>query len=256
MNSRNALAIVEQEYGSLDELAYVILDQKQEALDESLSLTERAAAVNLPLTVFARVLSSPIFRAMVRADMVNNVYDFTAEEHHIRHMSKVAAGDSRKVVTAKGDIAFVDQAPTDVIAAGRYLNEMRGTPVETRTAAAGGITINIQQVRPEEDRAEVLDAQVVVHQPRHAGELPSSAVPGGSATPDAVPLLPGKGLDADFGAFYGESAAEADVDSQTAEKRGEEREPRPGAWNPPKDRFRRRNTRFLRNALNPRRGDV
>src|SRR5690606_33558821 len=69
MSSRSALSVVEQQYGSLEELAYHILENKQDALDETLPLAQRAEMVGLPMLVFARILQDPMFRQILRADL-------------------------------------------------------------------------------------------------------------------------------------------------------------------------------------------
>lgn len=220
--SRSALSVVEQKYGSLEELAYHILESKDEALDESLSLTERADAVDLPVMVFARVLQDPMFRQLLRADMVNKSYGLTEEEYHVRHMVKVAMGEQKTVVSNKGHVVLVDQAPTDVIAAGKYLNELRGTPVETKKDSAfKGVVVNFENVtvnvgKAEGDEPITLEAEV--HRPRRAGDLPSAAVPTGGAASVPLPGQPRTSGDSLLGDFYGDSAREKDEADALAQK--------------------------------------
>lgn len=229
MSSRNALSVVEQQYGSLEELAYYILENKQEALDESLPLVKRAEAVELPLLVFARILGDPMFRQLLRANLVNQSYGLAEEEAHIKHMVKVAVNEERKVVTNKGAIAWVDQLPTDVIQAGKYLNELRGTPVEgRRDSAFNGVVVNFE-VNDGDLKVSFGDAdkrtatpvtlEAEVHRPGRAGDLPPEPVPASRPQPARLPAASRPADDVGLGAFYGDSAREADEAHALAAKR-------------------------------------
>ncbi len=218
MNERTALAAVEQHFGSLDEFFVQMLEDHPECLDESLPLAKRADIINLPPAVFSRILSLPQFRAMIRAELVNKAYGIQHEATHFEQMSKVARNERRLVATAKGDLVYVDQLPGDMIAAGKYLNEARGTPVEPRAGGFGGITINIGNVESSapvrlELGEEVLDVQARPHQPKRAGDLPppgAQARSGASARSleGAVP-----GADAPMGALYGPTAEDEDEEA-------------------------------------------
>lgn len=212
VNKRSALSVVEEKYGSLEDLALYILEERREALDETLPLAKRAEAVGLPMLVFARVLADPAFRQLLRADLVNRAFTLAEEEHHIRQMVKVAIGEPKTVVTNKGNLVEVDQSPTDVIAAGRYLNELRGTPIEgKRESAFRGVVVNFENVQVSfgaEPPSETVEAYV--HRPRRAGELPSGSGHASADAPARLPAVVGPGADAGLGAFYGDGAKEAD----------------------------------------------
>ena len=132
-------------------------------------------------------------------------------------------------MSPKGTFGEVDQAPADIIAAGKYLNELRGTPVESKGGAGGGagITINIHNANNESpERVEVTDVSFAVqdapdvHRPARAGQLPPPGVlgRGSPAAPRAATQL-GSGGDGGLGALYGESAEEADEAAEIARKR-------------------------------------
>lgn len=229
MSSRSALSVVEQQYGSLEELAYHILENKQDALDETLPLAQRAELVGLPMLVFARILQDPMFRQILRADLVNAAYGLAEEEHHIKAMVKVAKNEPRVVVTNKGNIAEVDQMPTDIIAAGKYLNELRGTPVETKRGSAfTGVTVNFENVtiavgKDEDDRTVTIETDL--HRPGRAGDLPPVAVQGRGAAAVPLPAASGSADDAGLGTLYGDSAREADEAHALAAKQQGKEEP-------------------------------
>lgn len=222
MSSRSALSVVEQHYGSLEELAYHILESKQEALDETAPLARRADAVGLPMLVFARILADPMFRQLLRTDLVNRAYTLAEEEAHIKHMVKVATNEGRTVVTNKGNLVKVDQMPSDVINAGKYLNELRGTPVEgKRESAFKGVVVNFENVTITvggDDAAESRTIEVDAHTPRRAGDLPPDAVPRRNPATVPLPAPDSPPVDSVLGDFYGESAREKDEADALARK--------------------------------------
>lgn len=243
MNDTKALAVIEQEYGSLEDFAMTLLadtDKAQVALDETESIILRADACGLPVRVFSRVVNSPMFRTALRTAIVNSEFGFFDEQKHIKEITKIATGHERKVMSPKGSIGMVDQAPGDVIAAGRYLNDLRGTSVDQK-GPVGGNSINIQIVNAqvESDPTDTatagrgtIEVQAAVHQPQRAGALPppgvlargQKSVPGTSgATWDA----PGSsdeerranpGIEVEKGALAGESPSQSQA-------RGVERDP-------------------------------
>ncbi len=224
MNTGNALAVIENQYGGVEDFAYHLLgdEERRQALDDSLPLVRRAEIAGLPLPVFARVITSTQFRTILRSDLVNRAFDLMGEREHIEQVAGIARGKKRTVVSNKGNLVEVDQAPQDIIAAGKYLNELRGTPIDAKAPSVGGITVNIHNALGE---TEVRDAQVTVevapavHQPRRAGDLPPPGVLGRrrEAVPDAA-TGPGTSVDGGLGTLYGPGAEEADEAHALAEK--------------------------------------
>lgn len=221
MNERSALAIIERDHGSLEDFAIEVLSEKRDALDSSIPITKRAQMVGLPVTVFARILASSQFRQMLRVDLVNDAFDIEAEREHVSAISNVARGRQKAVVTPQGQLAHVDQSPRDVMEAGRYLNELRGTPIDKGSQSAPSVVINIGQAEgPSEDERvpTTIDVAVEPHQPQRAGSLPPPGIRarlGETASGDA-PV--GESHDPDLGTFYGDRAEEEDEDSRIAEK--------------------------------------
>lgn len=224
MNTSNALALIENQYGGVEDFAYHLLgdEERRKALDDSLPLVRRAEIAGLPLPVFARIITSTQFRTVLRSDIVNRAFDLMGEAEHIQQVAGIARGKKRTVVSNKGNLVEVDQAPTDIIAAGKYLNELRGTPIDARAPSVGGITVNIHNVNgpSEVQHAEItVDVAPAVHQPRRAGDLPPPGVLGRrrEAVPDAATGY-GASVDAGLGTLYGEGAEEADEAHALAEK--------------------------------------
>lgn len=204
MNETKALAVIETEYGSLEEFAYAVLSQPhmRPALDETESILTRAEASGLPVNVFGRIINSAAFRSILRTTIVNRSFGFHDEERHIKEIVSVAVGEDRKVMSPRGEIGLVDQAPGDVIAAGRYLNELRGTSVEQKGGGGGNISIQILNANGEQLEATTsvaVETPAGGHTPRGAGALPppgvlqrgSRALPGSQSaaapTDSAVP---------------------------------------------------------------------
>lgn len=202
MNNAKALALIEDEYGGVEEFAAAVLThpQKNLILDETESIIRRAEVLGLPTIALSRMLSNPAFKASLRTAIVNSNFGFFDEEKHIQEIVKVATNHERTVMSPKGTIGHVDQAPGDVIAAGRYLNDLRGTTVDPKGGPGGGSTISIQILNANNEAVQaVADVQVSAeataphHTPRRAGALPppgvlergSRAAPGSAVTPRA-----------------------------------------------------------------------
>jgi hypothetical protein len=219
MNERTALAVIDRDYGSLEDFVISLLGDKREALNEALPLPKRAEIVGLPLPIFARVISSPQFRALLRVDLVNTAFGIESELQHVHKIAGVARGEPRLTMSPSGKIGHVDQAPTDIIAAGKYLNELRGTPIEKATQSAPSVVINIGRPDSDEAASITIDAEVVPHQPQRAGGLPPSGVRTGAASPklNAAPTQPV--MDKELGHLYGPGAQEADEDHALSQKR-------------------------------------
>lgn len=158
--------------------------------------------------------------ALLRVDLVNSVYGIEDEREHIMHVGRVARGSMKTVATASGNIAEVDQNPTDVIAAGKYLNELRGTPIEKAQQQAPSIVINIGGAESGVDRDDTptVDVDVESYRPQRAGGLPPRAARerfGATARRDAIPE---SHVDSDLGSVYGPNAEEQDEDWAIAQK--------------------------------------
>lgn len=221
MNERGAIAIIEREHGSLEDFAVLILSEHREALNTDVSIMKRAQMVGLPVTVFSRIIASSQFRQMLRVDLVNKAYDIEAEMSHVGKVVEVASGKEKAVVTPQGHLAYVDQNPRDVMEAGRYLNELRGTPIEKASQSAPSVVINIGQATPGgEDVSPTIDVALEPHRPQRAGALPPAGVRarlGETVSGESPTRQPD---DPDLGAFYGADAEEEDEDHRLREKAG------------------------------------
>lgn len=224
MNATKALATIEEEFGGVEEFAYAVLTHpdKGRILDETESITARAETLGMPVVLFSRIMSTPAFKAALRTAIVNSNFGFFDEERHIREIVKVATGEERKVMSPKGEIGFVDQAPGDIIAAGRYLNDLRGTSVDPKGGAGGGNTISIQILNANQETADAavgltIESASEVHTPRRAGSLPPRGVleRGSRSVPHATAAAGAEGALGD-----GAGAASAAPQSQAQSPEG------------------------------------
>ena len=237
MNEAKALAVIENEYGSLEEFAYSVLthESKERILDETNSILDRADALGLSPVVLSRILASPAFKSTLRTAIVNHNFGFFDEEEHIKQVVKVATGEERKVMSPKGSIGMVDQAPGDVIAAGRYLNDLRGTSVEQK-GGGGAHSISIQILNanqtqgPDTAPGLTIETEPAIHKPRTAGALPprgvlergSRAVPNQATTSGAAGLLPSALTDTESTSESQTASLEAPGEASSRPRRGEE----------------------------------
>lgn len=228
MNERAALAVVERDFGSMEDFVIDLLSAKQDALSPDIPMVKRAEIAGLPLPVFARIVSSSHFRQLLRVDLVNQLYDMQAESKHVETIVGVARGKSKKVMSASGAIGEVDQSPTDVIAAGKYLNELRGTPVEKTQSQSPSIVINIGKADPRTDQNETtINVDVESYRPQRAGQLPPSGVRERSGETIPGHELPSARMDPGLSTLYGEGAEDAEEDHAIAEKQSRDEEPEP-----------------------------
>jgi len=223
MSSTEALALIETQYGSLEDFAYLVLtdEAKRDVLNESIPLVRRADLAGMPMVAFVKLMQHPDFKALLRTTLVNRHFDILAETRHLEAVAGVAQNTKRLVMSSKGTMGMVDQAPSDVIAAGKYLNELRGTPVEQKGVAnLGGVQINIYNATREvQDVPITIDATASVHRPQAAGDLPPAGVLGrGAPSAPAKPSILGASGDDGVGAFYGEAAEEADAAHRAAQR--------------------------------------
>ena len=131
MNESRAIAAVEESYGSLEDLVYFILADCPEVLEGNLTLDKLSSTLRLdPAVAHFMVNRSNRFRMLVRADLVNREFDLLAEGTHIHEVVNIATNQGASRMTAKGEIVNIDHAPTDIMAAGKYLNDYRGTSIQ------------------------------------------------------------------------------------------------------------------------------
>lgn len=193
MNERGAIQAVEEKYGSLEEFAlYLIEHGDSTVLSESTSIVKKAEELDLSAPVVTAIMkNSPKFRALMRSIIVNHSFDLDAEAKHVQAVTNIAMNAGRRVVTNKGTVVNVDNSERGVIEAGKYLNELRETPVSSSRASNGSsIVINFGEVIPDgsdevedeegagvgggaSDRTITVEGKTVKpHRPLRAGALP------------------------------------------------------------------------------------
>jgi len=183
MNESRAIAAVEDVYGSLEELVFFILSEHEDLLEGNTSIGTLSSTLNLdPNVAHFLIHRSNKFRAIIRSDLVNREFDIMAESAHIHEVVRVATNEGASRMNAKGAIVEVDQSPADVMAAGKYLNDYRGTSIQPEkgrvslgvqvnfigVAGEGGPIIDVEAIEHDEDERPALPR----YRPARLGDLP------------------------------------------------------------------------------------
>lgn len=181
MNERAAVEAVEKKYGSLEEFAIFCLEDGKSVLKSTVAIEKKSKATGLDPDVITFLLNqSPKFRGLMRSMLVHKKFTVQKELDHIDKVVDIATNAGRTVATAKGDVVRVDNTERGMIEAGRYLNELRETPIkggESNIHAA--LTVNYIVPQPEVDDGKTITvdgAEVKRHSPLKAGALPPPAV--------------------------------------------------------------------------------
>lgn len=144
MDERLALDRVEERYGSLEEFAMFCMVDAPEVLSPDISAPVRAKLTGLDgRTLDFLLTKSPKFRTLMRSAIANSYFGLAEEAAHVKSVVAIATNKGKKVVSNKGHIVEVDNSEKAVIEAGRYLNEYRGTPLESSQRSA---TVGVQVV--------------------------------------------------------------------------------------------------------------
>lgn len=220
MNERVALEQVTDKYGSLEEFALFCLTDGKAILQTNVSITKKAKVSGVDADALNFILqNSEKFRALMRSVLVNKEFDLAQERNHVKTVVGIATNAGRKVVTNKGNTVSIDNTERGVLDAGRYLNELRNTPVKSgegsNTApvtiifgAAGGE----QKELDDDGKTITVDGGTLKrHSPLKAGALPPPAVRARYTGPDAKQKPP-----------FGDSAIGTDVDFDSTEAPGSE----------------------------------
>lgn len=222
---RNAMSALEERYGGMEEFVATISydPEYKNVMNEDLPLFRRAELAGFSLTEFMVIIGSPEFKVLRRKELLNLRWTDNREAKHIEHMIDVAENKPRKTTTQTGKIVEVDHSPADIIASGKYLAELRGTPVDkSQQQVRGGVTIIIENHngRGSLDAAQTIDIDMEdYHRPQIAGGAPP---PGILERTQRPALLVGDrsaaGAEGDVGAFYGRRASEEEEAQEIARR--------------------------------------
>lgn len=194
MDERLALDRVEAKYGSLEEFAMFCMVDAPEVLSPDISAPVRAKLTGLDgRTLDFLLTKSPKFRTLMRSAIANAHFGLAEEAAHVKSVVAIATNQGKKVVSNKGHIVEVDNSEKAVIEAGRYLNEYRGTPLESSQRST---TLGVQVVfgglqAAQAGSADSLEAGEPVSGAGHHGNGRTVTVAGHTVRPHS-PLRPGQ----------------------------------------------------------------
>jgi hypothetical protein len=194
MDERLAIDRVEERYGTLEEFAMFCMVDAPEVLSPDISGPVRAKMTGLDGRVLDFLLTkSPKFRALMRSAIANTYFGLAEEAAHVKSVVAIATNKGKKVVSNKGHIVEVDNSEKAVIEAGRYLNEYRGTPLESSQRSA---TVGVQVIfgglpTPAPGSADATQASQLVSGTDADGGSRTVTVAGHTVSPHS-PLRPGQ----------------------------------------------------------------
>jgi hypothetical protein len=178
---KKAVEYVEEAYGSMENFAIFCLTEGTKVLDSAVGVVERAKIAGLPVNALAYLITkSPKFRLVMRSAIANTQFGLLEEQEHVQTVVGIARNKGRKVVTNKGNTTMVDNTERGIIDAGRYLNELRGTPLDS---SQKGVNVGVNVVFGQAEAAldhdpgrtiTVAGHQINPHKPLRAGALPPS----------------------------------------------------------------------------------
>lgn len=248
MDERLAIDRVEEKYGTLEEFALFCMVDAPEVLSSEVSAPVRAKMTGLDGRVLDFLLTkSPKFRALMRSAIANTYFGLAEEASHVKSVVAIATNKGKKVVSNKGHIVEVDNSEKAVIEAGRYLNEYRGTPLESSQRSA---TVGVQVIfgglpTPAPGSADEATAHQLVSGADHHGSERTVTVAGHTVRQHS-PLRPGQLPPASARARYSGMEAGSDplgtpravgsdldfatADSPTAENPVPAEQPKRSAW--------------------------
>ena len=209
-----AIKKVEERYGSLEEFIAFVITDYPDLFTPKYTPKHREQITGIKAHLLASVKGSVRFRRLASSEIVHQQFDLNREMEHVRVVVE-------KSVDSLGDVK-------DVIAAGRYLEERRGTPLnQGERLALPSIVINTGPQLHLYEGDEHATIPTTSYRPKIFGDEPpitvkDRALTSGGPQPFALPEaaeLPGsqevvvRAIGSDF---------ESREDSFTAEPRGSE----------------------------------
>lgn len=132
MSGSEAIALVEKEHGSLEAFCYNLTLNYPEFTSGAHSLDKKAKKTNLPPAAIVALMTSKDFQRRLRETATMAMYSLEDTVEHIAAVVDAAKGQGFELA---GGVK-----PMDAINAGRYLEELKGTPLK-REQEQGGLSI-------------------------------------------------------------------------------------------------------------------
>jgi hypothetical protein len=127
VNNQEALDKIEQKFGSVEDFAWVLLNEYPEVVDGKYNLQNLSQRLKIPMEAVNRTLNSQHFRGLMTRLVVQSEYAIADEIKHVRTMKRDAT-NARKNVNTR-------------IAAREHLARLEGRPLNRQDQE---ITVPIQ----------------------------------------------------------------------------------------------------------------
>jgi len=127
VNNQEALDKIEQKFGSVEDFAWVLLNEYPEVVDGKYNLQNLSQRLKIPMEAVSRTLNSAHFRGLMTRLVVQSEYAISDEIKHVKTMKRDATNASKNVNTR--------------IAAREHLARLEGRPLNRQDQE---ITVPIQ----------------------------------------------------------------------------------------------------------------
>lgn len=129
MQTKEAITLVERKHGSVEDFAWLLLNEHPEVIDGSYNLQKLAATLKMPMAAVSKVMNSPHFRTVMSQMVVQTEYTIADELKHVRTIKRDATNAKKNVNTR--------------IAAREHLARLEGRPLNKQE---GNVNVPIQVV--------------------------------------------------------------------------------------------------------------
>lgn len=159
VNNQEALDKIEMKFGSVEDFAWVLLNDYPEVVDGKYNLQVLSKKLKLPMEAVNRTLNSQHFRSLMTRLVVQSEYAISDEIKHVRTMKKDATNASKNVNTR--------------IAAREHLARLEGRPLNRQDQEITvPIQINFGSLPLNVEGVPTIDVQDTGFRMAKPGELP------------------------------------------------------------------------------------
>lgn len=161
MREDKALALVEQQFGSLEEFGWQLITEHPEVLDDDYDLIALSQKLGVDAGPLGRILRGSAFRSLMTRLVVANEFTIRDEMEHVKTIKADALNPKRNTDTR--------------IKARQHLAVLEGKPLNNSQTGNSGMVLQInfaQPASPPQVEGDERTIDVEVHRPARAGDLP------------------------------------------------------------------------------------
>lgn len=114
MNSQDALQKIEEKFGSIEDFAWLLLNDYPEVVDGDYNLQVLAKKLRVPMPAVSKVLNTQNFRSVMSRMVVQSEYTILDEIRHVRSVKKDATNANKNVnvrIAAREHLARLEGRP-------------------------------------------------------------------------------------------------------------------------------------------------